>query len=244
MFTLFIFLSTFLFGCTEPETSSTTTWAPTPVAPVSFDAAKATTRGKEYINTLYSTKSPNGPVCLGEKVSGEYTQCSYTYTENDGILKAGTILCSTTGCMEGSAATTIDKSEVPLVASSSGTSNSVTDDWLFWYILFNSGGTTHHYHSWYDTTPSYGRTAYYSPGYTPSSQSRNYYTTTYSKPVSTASAKYNSKTSYSSTRSSSSTASSSTATKSSSKSSGWGNSSRSSGYRSSGSSSSRSSGRR
>lgn len=242
----FVFLFAFCLGCAEEPTYTTSSGstASTPVATVPFDATKATAKGKEYINTLYSAKNPNGPVCLGEKVSGEYTQCSYTYTETDGSLKAGTILCSSTGCMEGSAATTINRADMPVAQVTNG-SSSVSDDWLFWYLLFNNGGTTYHYHSWYDATPSYGRTAYYSTTYTPSAQSRSYYSTTYSKPVSTASStKYSSKTSYSSSRSSgystssSSSKSSSTTTKSSSsRSSGWGNSSRSSGYRSSGSSS-------
>lgn len=259
MFALFAFMLTFI-GCEPAPTSSSSSSTINDIpasqvvvkAPV-FNAEKATAKGKEYIDTLYGTKSPNGPVCLGETVSDEYTQCSYTYTEVDSTLKAGTILCSNRGCMEGSAATTVAKEDIPSVVvntTTGGTSGGMSNDWLFWYILMSNGGTSYHYNSWYSNTPAYGRTAYYSPGYIPSAQSRSYYTTTYSKPVATASAtKYTSKTTSKSTVSSStkstskSTAPSTVTTKKTTSSSGWGKSSRSSGYKSSGSSS-RSSGRR
>ena len=262
----FAFLFAFALGCAEEPSSTYTTpsgaTAATPVAATPFDPQKATAKGKEYLSTLYGTKKPNGPVCLGEKVSGEYTQCSYTYTEADGSLKAGTILCSTTGCMEGSAPTAVPVANMP-VAQAGNSSDSITDEWLFWYLLFSNGGTSSTYHHWYDSTPPYGRTGYYSPTYVPSVQSRSYYNTTYSKPVSTVStSKYSSKTSYSTykpsttststyrptttttssskstaTSTSSSSKSTATSTSSSSRSSGFGSSSRSSGYRSSGSSS-------
>lgn len=255
----FAFLFAFAIGCAEPTSGGTINGQPAATVsvppPAPFDPVKATAKGKEFVTGLYGSKNPNGPICLPEKVSGDYTQCSFTYNETDGTLKAGTILCSNRGCFEGQAPVAVPAEDRPTVQIVNGQTQD-NNDWLLWYLMFSNGGTSYHYHTWYDSTPAYGRTAYYSTTYVPTSQSRSYYTTTYSKPVSTASTtKYSTKTTptvtasssrssgYSSgtttssaTKSTSSSSSSSTTkSTSTSRSSGWGNSSRSSGYRSSGS---------
>jgi hypothetical protein len=257
LFVCFLFiLSIAVTGCAEPsggtingQPVATVTVPP----PAPFDPVKATAEGKEFITELYGTKNPNGPICFPEKVSGEYTQCSFTYDEIDGTLKAGVILCSNKGCFEGQAPVTVPVEDRPVqVLNNSSGSTFDNNEWLLWYLLFSNGGTSYHYNSWHANTPAYGRTAYYSPTYVPTTQSRSYYTSTYSKPVSTVSTtKYTPKTTPTVSTSSSSYKSTSTTSKpaatstsSSSKSSGYGTSTRSSGYSSGSSSRSSSSGRR
>lgn len=241
----FIAFLLILLGC-APETGGTINGqSPTVVKArvEAFDPAKATLKGSEYVKALYGTKSPNGPICMPEAVANGYTQCSYTYTETDGTLKAGTILCSSTGCMDGEAAVTVASTDMPAQATGS---SGIDNEWLMWYLLFSNGGTSSHYHTWYSSTPDYGRGAYYASGYTPSTASKSYYTSTYKAPVTSASSsKITTKTTYTSattsTKSPSATSSSTsgTSTKATSastkRSSGVGTSSRSSGVRSSGS---------
>lgn len=254
---MFALLALSVLGCSEPSNGhiNGVPASQVTVKPAVFDAAKATARADSYIDTLYGSKSPRGPVCMPEAVTGDYTQCSYTYTELNGTLVAGTILCSNKGCMEGEAPKIVDKQDMPAVTVVNGQSNNgLTDDWLFWYLMFNNGGTSYRYNSWYDSTPAYGRTSYYSPTYVPSAQSRSYYTSTYKAPVaSTSTTKYATKTTPTVTKTTTTTTTktptsttSSTVTKSTTttstpaatttKSSGYGKSTRSSGY-SSGSSS-------
>lgn len=258
----FAFLFVFALGCADEPSRGTINGTPaasvTVPAPAPFDPVKATAKGKEFVTGLYGTKNPNGPICLPEKVSGDYTQCSFTYNEIDGTLKAGTILCSNKGCFEGQAPVAVPAEDRPvtIVNNTTGSSGGMDNsEWLLWYLMFSNGGTSYHYNSWHANTPYYGRSAYYTTSYVPTAQSRSYYTTTYSAPVkAAATTKYSSKTTPTVTTSSSgyskstSTATSTststkstpaaTTTSSSSKSSGWGTSSRSSGYKSSGSSSS------
>lgn len=233
----------------EPE-ATTTTMHP----PVAFSAEKATEEAEKYVETLYSTVEYNGPVCLGEKVTERYTQCSFTYMKGEDLF-ASTILCDNFGCIEGSAPAVVAAENRPATVVENGQDSGIPDDWLFWYLLMNNGGASHSYHTWYHATPEYGRTAYYTTSYRPSTQSTAYYKDQYSSTVkSTATKSFTSKyptTSRSSTTASTtasttssasktSTSSKSTATTSSkSRSSGWGSSSRSSGYRSSSSRSGR-----
>lgn len=232
LFVAFAFL--FTTGCIEPTVSQTSSSPAQKVA--SFDPKAASAEAKKFVDTLYGTKSPNGPVCLPEANQG-YTQCSFTYTELDGTLKAGTILCDNTGCRTGELPVAIPVEDRPVANTSGGIDN----DWLFWYLMFNNGGTSYHYHSWYTNTPVYGRSAYYTVGYTPTVESRSYYNTTYKTSVATSTAKKYPTTTTTKTTSSSgkSTTTTTTTTTKSTKSTGYSTPTRTSGYRSSSSSRSR-----
>lgn len=229
-----------------------------------LDPGKANAAAQTYVSTLYADKGVKGPVCMPEAVVDGYTQCSFTYDETgttsetptgDTVTttttKVATVLCNNNGCMEGDAPTMMSADIAPETYASNGGHDSITDDWLFWYMLYSSGGTTHHYHGWYDSTPHYGRTAYYSKTYTPTAKSTSYYKSSYSSTVKKSStSKYSSKTSpkkkattkktstskkttTSKTKSNSTTTTKKkTTTKKSNRSSGYGTKKRSSGSRS------------
>lgn len=256
---IFMFLAMFFLGC-EP---SPTTPELAPIPPKVLNIAAATAKAEAYVQVLYASREPAGPVCLPEAVEADKTRCSFTYIDTDKSFKAGTILCNADGCSPEVVGASVSAEDRPTIVVTNGQpqNNNASNDWLFWYLLSTSGGTQHHYHAWYDSTPNYGRNVYYTSTYTPPTQSRTYYTTTYSQPVKyttrtttvtstgTRTAKPVSSSTVTSTgtksynSSSSSTATKSSTTKSSTRSSGWGSSSRSSGYKSSGSSSRSSSSR-
>lgn len=220
------------------------------------DAAAAAAQAKTYMTNL-AFKDTHGPVCMPEGT--EYVQCSFTHTDAAG-QHVSTLLCNNGGCREG----TMPVAMSNLSAANSPGSNGVSDDWLLYYLLLSNNNVGYNsYGSWYSNTPSYGRQAYYSPSYKPTSASKNYYSTTYgsksptyrapststSKPSavaapSTSSSKSSTVAAPSASTSSKSKSSSSfwgssssgTSSKSTRSTGGWGSSSRSSGYKSSSSS--------
>ena len=173
-----------------------------------LNPAKANTAAQSFVGTLYANQNVKGPVCMPEAVVDGYTQCSFSYQETASVSDAttgesvdtktthvGTVLCNNNGCMEGDAPTMMAADMAPDGYAETDGHDSITDDWLFWYMLSNNGGTSYGYNSWYSNTPSYGRSAYYSRTYVPTAQSRTYYTSSYSAPVKSASTtRYSSKT--------------------------------------------------
>lgn len=211
-------------------------------APKPYDPIAVAAKAEAYVSQLYGSKSPNGPVCFPEAMQGDSTQCSFTYLEGT-VLQAGTITCSARGCVSGEIKP-VPAEDVPqvIVQNTGGSHNN--NEWMYWYLLYNTGGTTVHYNTWYTTTPAVGRTSYTSTSYTPTAASTSYYRSTYKAPVTTTTAARTSTTTPS-TKSATST-STTTAKPATSTSTGWGKSTRSTGYKSSGGSgsSSRSSGGR
>lgn len=208
-------------------------------APKPYDPIAVAAKAEAYVSQLYGSKSPNGPVCFPEAMQGDSTQCSFTYLEGT-VLQAGTITCSSRGCVSGEIKP-VPVEDTPQVVVQSG--NHDNNEWLYWYLLYNNGGTSVHYNTWYTTTPAVGRTSYTSTSYTPPAASTSYYRSTYRAPVTTTvTAKTAARAPTASTSSAKST-STTTTTKSTSTSTGWGKSTRSTGYKSSGGSS-RSGGRR
>lgn len=145
-----------------------------------LDVETAQLQAETYIKNLFPASEVNGPVCMPEAVVDQYTQCSYSLRDGEG-WQVGTLLCSNVGCREGEAPTTVAANLAP--QATAGHSHSMSNDWLFWYMLYNSGGTRVYYSSWYDSTPPAYRSAYYGVGYRPTVESRTYYTRTYAQPI-------------------------------------------------------------
>lgn len=241
-------------GCWSDDSASVTS-APIQKAPL--DIALATTQAEKYVDTLFATKNPKGPVCLSEASVGGKVECSFTYQEGE-ELQVKTVVCGNNGCSPGAPPSPTAVAALTQVPVNSAGEKNITDDWLFWYLLMSNNAGVGGYNTWYSSTPVYARTAYYTTSYRPTPEARTYYTTTYSKNVATGtSSRYTPVQATTATRAATSTSTSSGSSYKStpSKSSGYGvrpsssgsssGSSRSSGYGSrSSSSSSRSSGGR
>lgn len=143
-----------------------------------LDPAKAQQQAEKFTAEMYPGVAINGPICLPEEVIDHKTQCSFSFKQGEDF-KAGSLICGNGGCREGSAPMVVAQDDRP--GFGSGTTGN--NDWLMWYLLFSNGGTTHHYHSWYDSTPAAYRGAYYSRGYRPPAQATSYYRSNYSKGV-------------------------------------------------------------
>lgn len=244
-------------GCWSDDSASVTAGTPTitsaPIQKAPLDIALATTQAEKYVDTLFATKNPKGPVCLSEASVGGKVECSFSYQEGE-QFQVKTVVCGNNGCSPGvppSPAAVAALTQVPVTSTGE---KSITDDWLFWYLLMSNNAGVGSYNTWYSTTPVYARTAYYTTSSRPTTEARTYYTTTYSKNVATGtSSRYTPirTTTTTTTRATTSSPSGSSYKSTPSKSSGYGvrpsssGSSRSSGYGSrSSSSSSRSSGGR
>jgi hypothetical protein len=205
----FAFLIGLLASCASNETTSTTATRAMPSAPP-FNPQQAQAQAETFLRTLYPNQKLNGPVCMPEEVVDGLTQCSFTTTlDGIGPLQVGTILCGNTGCREGEAPVVVQQDLLPAQQAGSTTvvqnHGGVDNDWLFWYLLWSNGATTHHYHSWYTSTPVMYRGAYYSRGYVPAPAAVTSYRTNYSRAVTTnSSSKYSYKSSYKTTPASSS----------------------------------------
>lgn len=138
-------------------------------------------QAETYIKNLFPGTEVNGPVCMPEAVVDQYTQCSYSMRSGES-WQVGTLLCSNLGCREGEAPTVVAADVAPPVQASSG-HGGMDNDWLFYYMLLNSGAVHGPYSVWYSSTPAVYRSAYYGVGYRPTIESRTYYTRTYSAPI-------------------------------------------------------------
>lgn len=177
-------------SCSSESSRHTTSATSATVSVRALDPESAQFHAKNYLDTLLAAGTYRGPVCLPEAVVDGMTQCSYSMDTASGN-QIGTLLCGNTGCREGQAPAVIPQEIAPQqVATNTSGHSSISDDWLFWYLLYNNGGTTHYYHSWYDSTPPAYRGAYYSTGYRPAPQTINYYHTTYSAPISRSSQRF------------------------------------------------------
>jgi len=200
-----------LAGCSKDSNTTTGSTSGSAVEETPpLDPAKAAEHAKTFLATLFPDSDVNGPICLPEEVVDGYTQCSYTMAakvvepaegEESAApeVKIGTLLCNNAGCMEGDApalmaeemaADAMAQANANTNSGGSGSThhyhhNSYSDDWLFWYLLYNNGGTTYRYNSWYDSTPVVHRTAYYSTTYVPSTDSVSSYRTNYGTSVRT-----------------------------------------------------------
>lgn len=167
-----------VFGLTACDGSKSETVEALP----KLDVETAQLQAETYIKNLFPSTEVNGPVCMPEAVLDQYTQCSYSLPSGES-WQVGTLLCSNLGCREGEAPAVVAADLAPQASSTGSHSHGMSNDWLFWYMLYNSGGTRVYYTSWYDSTPAVYRSAYYGVGYRPTVESRTYYTRTYAQPI-------------------------------------------------------------
>lgn len=180
-FNLALVLAVGLTACGREETPMATT----EVLPT-LNVETAQLQAETYIKNLFPETQVNGPVCMPEAVVDQYTQCSYSMRSGES-WQVGTLLCSNLGCREGEAPTVVAADVAPQAQASAGGGGGMDNDWLFYYMLLNSGAVHGPYSVWYSSTPVIYRSAYYGVGYHPSVESRTYYTRTYAAPIRTSS---------------------------------------------------------
>jgi hypothetical protein len=115
---------------------------------------QAATSAKKYTETLFAGQTIKGPLCMDYQVDHGIL-CSFTETEASGATKVHNLACDETSCIP---------KEVDAESYARYSGGSSDNDFLLWYMLFNTHQVHHGYSDWRTVTPTAYRYVYH-PAY-------------------------------------------------------------------------------